>query len=241
MCVIPYPHPVHGRRCSTALATRELPPFSAQEAEEARPSCSGPALLRSYTLAFVARRNGVSDCRLLGCYTFDTGYFGGLGSSFSAGSRLAVQQNDGPHARSRRGFAARRRCSRDLSFELVDDTKALPLHIAVFFYGRILWPADGALDTDLSMLAALSKLAVVEAWAVADGRLDFTPCGGTCFLQRVCEFASVVALTPPCPAALALAHANLVPLEPHAVPPDMDSWWHVRMPLGSCALVRSDF
>ena len=81
------------------------------------------------------------------------------------------------------------------------------------------------------MLAAPSKLAAVEAWAVADGRLNFAPCGATCFLQRVCELASVVSLTPPYPAALTLAHASLVPLEPHAVSPNMDSSWHVHVPL----------
>ena len=117
----------------------------------------------------------------------------------------------------------------DLPFTLIDGRKALPLHEVILFYGRLLWAADDALDTDLSVLVAPSKLAGVEAWAVADGRLDFSPCGATCFLQRVCELAS--SLTPPYPAALSLAHASLVPLEPHPVPPDMDSSWHVRVPL----------
>ena len=117
----------------------------------------------------------------------------------------------------------------DLPFILVDGVKALPLHTIILFYGRLLWPADDVLDTDLAALVGPAKLAAVESWAVADGRLDFSPCSATELLQRICALAGV--LSPPYPADLTLALSHLVPLEPHAIPDDMEASWHVRMPI----------
>ena len=45
----------------------------------------------------------------------------------------------------------------DLPFAVIDGQKALPLHEIILFYGRLLWAADDALDTDLSVLAAPSN------------------------------------------------------------------------------------
>ena len=72
----------------------------------------------------------------------------------------------------------------------VGGRRRLPLHVIVFFLGRLGWVEDGSLAVDLTSGLSAATLASFEAWADGDGRLDWPPASETGFLQRVLTFAA---------------------------------------------------
>ena len=79
----------------------------------------------------------------------------------------------------------------------VGGRRRLPLHIIVFFLGRLDWVEDGSLAVDLASGLSAATLASFEAWADGDGRLDWSPTSETCFLQRVIALAAELATGTP--------------------------------------------
>ena len=75
----------------------------------------------------------------------------------------------------------------------VGGRRNLPLHVIVFFLGRLGWVEDGSLAVDLASGLSAATLASFEAWADGDGRLDWSPTSETCFLQRVLALAAELA------------------------------------------------
>ena len=61
--------------------------------------------------------------------------------------------------------------------------KFLPLNAIVFFLGRLGWVEDRSLAIDLAAGLPPATLASFEAWALADGRLDWSPRSETGFLR----------------------------------------------------------
>ena len=67
----------------------------------------------------------------------------------------------------------------------VGGRRRLPLHVIVFFLGRLGWVEHGSLAVDLTSGRSAATLVSFEAWADGDGRLDWSPSSETGFLQRV--------------------------------------------------------
>ena len=126
-----------------------------------------------------------------------------------------------------------------LSFESVNGRRCLPLHVVVYFYGRLGWVQqrdDHVNRADLSFGISARALAAFEAWAVADGRLCFDATTPTGFLQRVSklagELAAGAAAGTPLPPELQVSYDSLVMYENHDLPGGAIDWetsWHVRI------------
>ena len=100
--------------------------------------------------------------------------------------------------------------------------RRLPLHVIVFFLGRLGWVEDGSLAVDLTSGLSAATLVSFEAWADGDGRLDWSPSSETGFLQRVLTLAAELA-TGVLPAELKVTADSFVTFEGHddsAVGPD---------------------
>ena len=111
----------------------------------------------------------------------------------------------------------------------------LPPNVIVFFLGRLGWVEDRSLAIDLASGLSPATLASFEAWAVADGRLDWAPTSETGFHQRVLTLAAELA-TGALPAQLKVTADSFVPFEGHddsAGGPDWTDSWHSRMAVAS--------
>ena len=92
--------------------------------------------------------------------------------------------------------------------------KFLPLNVIVYFLGRLGWVEDRSLAIDLAAGLSPATLASFEAWALADGRLDWSPTSETGFLQHVLTLAADLA-TGVLPAQLKVTADSFVPFEGH--------------------------
>ena len=122
----------------------------------------------------------------------------------------------------------------------VGGRRRLPLHVIVFFLGRLGWVEDGSLAVDLASGLSAATLASFEAWADGDGRLDWSPTSETCFLQRVLALAAELA-TGVLPAELKVTADSFVPFEGHvdsANGPDWAVSWFSRMTVASLTTCR---
>ena len=90
--------------------------------------------------------------------------------------------------------------------------RRLPLHVIVFFLGRLGWVEDGSLAVDLTSGLSAATLVSFEAWADGDGRLDWPPSSETGFLQRVLALAAELA-TDVLPAELKVTAYSFVAFE----------------------------
>ena len=100
----------------------------------------------------------------------------------------------------------------------------VPPNAIVFFLGRLGWVDDRILAIDLASGLPPATLALFEAWAVADGRLDWSPTSETGFLQRVLKLE------------LKVTADSFVPFEGHddsAGGPDWADSWHSRVAVAS--------
>ena len=57
--------------------------------------------------------------------------------------------------------------------------RRLPLHVIVFFLGRLGWVEDGSLAVNLTSGLSAATLVSFEAWADGDSRLDLSPSSET--------------------------------------------------------------
>ena len=113
--------------------------------------------------------------------------------------------------------------------------KFLPLNVIVFFLGRLGWVEDRSLAIDLTAGLSPATLASFDAWAVADGRMDWSPTSETGFLQRAHTLAADLA-TGVLPAQLKVTADSFVPFEGHgdsAGGPDWTDSWQSRMTVAS--------
>ena len=94
----------------------------------------------------------------------------------------------------------------------VGGRRRLPLHVIVFFLGRLGWVEDGSLAVDLASGLSAATLASFEAWADGDGRLDWSPTSETGSLQRVLTLAAELA-TGVLPAELKVTAYSFVAFE----------------------------
>ena len=86
----------------------------------------------------------------------------------------------------------------------------LPLNAIAFLLGRLGWVEDRSLAIDLASGLSAATLASVKAWAVADGRLYWSPTIETGFLKRVLALAAELA-TGELPAELKVTADSFVP------------------------------
>ena len=77
-----------------------------------------------------------------------------------------------------------------MKYSLRNGQRHLPLNDIVYLLGRLGWVEDDSLAIDLTSGLSAATLASFEAWAVADGRLDWSPTSETGFLQRVLTLAA---------------------------------------------------
>ena len=123
-----------------------------------------------------------------------------------------------------------------LDYTVRGGQKFLPLNVIVFFLGRLGWVEDRGLAIDLASGLSPATLASFEAWAVADGWLDWSPTSETgFFLQRVLTLAAELA-TGALPAQLKVTVDSFVPFEGHddsAGGPDWTDSWQSRMTVAS--------
>ena len=123
-----------------------------------------------------------------------------------------------------------------LDYTVRGGQKFLPLNVIVFFLGRLGWVEDRGLAIDLASGLSPARLASFEAWAVADGWLDWSPTSETgFFLQRVLTLAAELA-TGALPAQLKVTVDSFVPFEGHddsAGGPDWTDSWQSRMTVAS--------
>ena len=112
----------------------------------------------------------------------------------------------------------------------------LPPNGIVFLLGRLGWVEDSRLAIDLASSGlSAATFASFEAWAVADGRLDWSPTSETGFLQRVLTLAVELAAGE-LPAELKMTADSFVPFVGHddsAGGPDWTDSWQSRMTVAS--------
>ena len=118
-----------------------------------------------------------------------------------------------------------------MKYVLRKGQRHLPLNVIVSLLGRLGWVEDDRLAIDL----CATTLTSFEAWAVADGRLDWSPTSETGFLQRVLTLAAELS-TGELPAALKVTADSFVPFIGHgdsAGGPDWTGSWQSRMTVAS--------
>ena len=112
----------------------------------------------------------------------------------------------------------------------------LPLNVIVYLLGWLGWVEDNRLRIDLTSGLSAATLTSFEAWAVADGRLDWAPTSETAFLQRVLTLAAELNAAGALPAALKVTADSFVPFEGHgdsAGGPDWTGSWQSRIKVSS--------
>jgi hypothetical protein len=100
-----------------------------------------------------------------------------------------------------------------MQYVTISGQQHLPLNVIVYLLGRLGWVEDTRLQIDLAPGLSAGTLASFEDWAVADGRLDWTPTSETAFLQRVLSLAAELSAAGALPAALKVIADSFVPFE----------------------------
>ena len=118
----------------------------------------------------------------------------------------------------------------------VGGQRRLPLNAIIFFLGRFGWVEDSSLAADLASGLSAAILASFEAWAVRDGRLNWTPTSEAGFLQRVLALEAELS-TGMLPAELKVTADSFVPFIGHddtaGGGPDWADSWQSRMTVAS--------
>ena len=113
---------------------------------------------------------------------------------------------------------------------------------AIYLLRRLGWVEDESLAIGLASGLSAATLASFEAWAVGDGRLDWSPTSKTGFLQRVLTLVAELSLSAgELPAALKVTADSFVPFDGHgdsAGGPDYTDSWQSRMTVASLTQSR---
>ena len=119
-----------------------------------------------------------------------------------------------------------------MQYDKIGGEQHLPLNVIVYLLGRLGWVEDYHLHVDLASGLSAATLASFEDWAVADGRLDWSPTNETTFLQRVLSLTAELGAAGEFPAALKVTADSFVPFEGHddsASGPDWSDSWQSRI------------